>query len=280
MRVFWVTAASMIGWIVSAGHWPTSSAPPARHAGSGPGSVACPFPTCRGPALRPVADAAQGAPFCDRGWLALVSSYDVDLIDLHLAFQRCRWDLGRQSVAQLLGHELHIRAGEAQFLSDLPVGEVEAHEVEAQHPDPQRLMMPGQHSAGEIIKATRTGLAPIPLPVRLRVVAAVAHHGGTAATGAAHALRPAMLPHQGEALGIVDQRGKIDQAQYRHGGKRSFEGGELPACFYHPSAFAARPSCLPLSTPDPEKSQPGFYGRARHTTRKAQRFARDFYRQC
>jgi hypothetical protein len=184
-----------------------------------------------------------------------VSGYDVDLVDLHLAFQRCRWDLGRQSVAQLLGHELHIRAGEAQFLSDLPVGEVQAHEVEAQHPDPQRLMMPGQHCAGEVIKATRTGLAPVPLPVRLRVVAAVAHHGGTAATGAAHALRPAMLPHQGEALGVIDQRGEINQVQYRHGGKRSFEGGELPACFYHPSAFAAPPSYLPLSTPDPAKSR-------------------------
>ena len=62
--------------------------------------------------------------------------HDVDLVDLHLAFQRCRRDLGRQSVAPLLGHERHVGAGKAQFLGDLPVGEVEAHEVQAQHPDP------------------------------------------------------------------------------------------------------------------------------------------------
>src|SRR6185369_5009883 len=172
------------------------------------------FPACRGPALRPVADAAQSAPFRDRGRLALMAGYDVDLVNLHFTSQRCRWDLGRQSVAQLLGHELHVRAGEAQFLSDLPVGEVETHEIQAQHPDPQRLMMPGQHRAGEVIKATRTGLTPVALPVRLRVIATVAHHGGTAASGAAHALRPAMLPYQGEALGVVDQRGEIDQVQY------------------------------------------------------------------
>src|SRR6476659_850666 len=94
----------------------------------------------------------------------------------------------------------------------------------------------------------------VALSVRLRIVAAVAHHGDAAASGAAHALRPAMLPYQGEALGVVDQRGEIDQVRCGHGGKRSFDGGELPSCFYQPSAFSARPSCLPLTTPDPEKS--------------------------
>ena len=37
----------------------------------------------------------------------------------------------RRSLA-LFGHELHARAGKAQFLGDLPVAEVEAHEVQAQ----------------------------------------------------------------------------------------------------------------------------------------------------
>ena len=157
---------------------------------------------------------------------------------------------------------LHVRAGEAQLLGDLPVGEVQAHEVQAQHPDPQRLMVPGQHRAGEVVEATRACLAPVALPVRLRVVAAVADHGGAAAAGAAHALRPAMLAHQGEALGVVDQRREVDQVRCGHGGKRSFEGGELPSCFYHPSTFPARPSFLPLSTPDPEKSHLGILSRA------------------
>jgi hypothetical protein len=115
-------------------------------------------------------------------------------------------------------------------------------------------MVPGQHRAGEVVEATRTGLAPVALPVRLRVVAAVAHHGATAASRAAHALRPAMLPHQGEALGVIDQGREIDQIRCGHGGKRSFDGGELPSCSYHLSTCPARPAFLPISTPDPEKS--------------------------
>jgi hypothetical protein len=63
-----------------------------------------------------------------------------------------------------------------------------------------------------------------------------------------------MLPHQGEALGVIDQRREVDQVRGGHGDKRSCKGGELPARFYHPSTFPPRPSFLPLSTPDPEKS--------------------------
>src|SRR4029453_4250205 len=74
------------------------------------------------------------------------------------------------------------------------------------------------------------------------------------ASGAANALRPAMLPHQGEALGVIDQRCEIDQVQCAHGDKRSCKGGELPSRFYHPGIFPPQPSFLPLSTPDPEKS--------------------------
>jgi hypothetical protein len=183
-----------------------------------------------------------------------VPGHDVDLVDLHLTFQCCCRDPGHQPVAQLLGHELHVRAGEPQLQGDLPVGEVQAHEVEAQDPDPERLVVPGQHRAGEIVEATRASLAPVALPVRLRVVAAVPHHGIAAASGAANALRPAMLPHQGEALGVIDQRREVDQVRCAHGDKRSCKGGELPPRFYHPGIFPPRPSFLRLSTPDPGKS--------------------------
>jgi transposase len=63
-----------------------------------------------------------------------------------------------------------------------------------------------------------------------------------------------MLAHQTEALGVVDQRGEVDQVRWGHGGKRSFGAGELPPRFYHAGTFPARPPPLPLSTPDPEKS--------------------------
>jgi hypothetical protein len=48
-----------------------------------------------------------------------------------------------------------------------------------------------------------------------------------------------MLPHQGEALGVVDQRGEIDQIRCGHDGKRSFDGSEL-----HPALTISAPSRL------------------------------------
>src|SRR5215218_7638600 len=54
-------------------------------------------------------------------------------------------------------------------------------------------MVPGQRRAGEVVEAPGARLAPIALPVRLRVVAPVADHRIAAAAGAAHTLAPAVL---------------------------------------------------------------------------------------
>ena len=141
-----------------------------------------------------------------RGRLALVAGHDVDLVDLHFACQCHLRGFGHQAAAQLLRHGLHIRGAEAELCRALPIREVQAHEVEAQHPDAQRLAMAGQHRAREVVEAPRAGLAAVPLPLRLGVVEAVPHHAAIAAGGTAHPLRPALLAHQGEALGVVDQR--------------------------------------------------------------------------
>jgi len=161
---------------------------------------------------------------------------DVDLVDLQLARQlhcRCFSD---QAAALLLRHGLHVRPAKAQLLGDLLVGKVQAHEVEAQHPHTQRLMVSGQHhraaipwwemprsgiKAGEIVEAGRTCLAPIPLPGRLRVVVPVPNHRRAAAPGATHTLWPAVLAHEGEALGVVHEAGKVDQVRCRHDGESS-----------------------------------------------------------
>jgi len=117
-----------------------------------------------------------GRPFGHFFWLPFVPSYDIDLVDLHFALQLHRWHLGDQATAQLLRHRLHIRDGQAQLTRDLPVGKVQAHEVKAQDPHPQRLVVPGQHRAGQVVETARTRLAPITLAKRLRVVAPVPDH--------------------------------------------------------------------------------------------------------
>ena len=144
--------------------------------------------------------------------------HDVDLVDLHLTLQPHGRGLGNQAAAQLLGHGVHVRPVEAQFLGDLAVREVQAHEVQAQHPDPQRLVMAGQHRAGEVVEPPRAFLAAVALPARLAVVAPVADHRGSIALGATHAFWPAVLAHEGEAFGVVHQAGQVDQAGGSIGG--------------------------------------------------------------
>jgi len=157
-------------------------------------------------------------------------------IRLHLARQLHRQRFGDQPAAQLLRHGLHVRNGQDQLTRDLPVGKVQAHEVEAQHPHTQRLVMSGQHhseailrremprsgiKASEVVEAGRACFASVALMVRLRVVAPVPDHRGTVAARAAYAIRPAMLAHKREALGVVHQAGKVDQVGCRHDGGAS-----------------------------------------------------------
>ena len=81
---------------------------------------------------------------------------DIDLVRLDNAVQDHRRKLGCDAGAQLFGHRLHIGDGQIEFLGDLAIRQVQAHEVQAQHPNPQRLVMPGQHCAGQVIEAGAT----------------------------------------------------------------------------------------------------------------------------
>jgi hypothetical protein len=78
---------------------------------------------------------------------------DIDLIHFHFAVQRHRRDLGDQAGAQLLGHDLHVGHAEVQFLRDLPVGQVEAHEVQTKDPGPQRPMMASENRISQVVEA-------------------------------------------------------------------------------------------------------------------------------
>ena len=53
-------------------------------------------------------------------------------------------------------HLLHITAMQRQFVGNLLVGYIQAHEVETQHPDFLRLMMSGKDGVRQIIKACVT----------------------------------------------------------------------------------------------------------------------------
>src|SRR6185437_9447640 len=57
-------------------------------------------------------------PLSDVGPPALVAGDDVDLVDLDLALQPRRRELGGGPVPQLLGHELHVGLAQAQLPGD------------------------------------------------------------------------------------------------------------------------------------------------------------------
>src|SRR5829696_5562474 len=117
-------------------------------------------------------------------------------------------------------------------------------------------MAAGQRRAGEVVKAPGSRLAAIPLPIGLSAVAPVPDHRVIAATGAAYALRPAALAHQGEALGVVHQAREVNQVGCSHGGGDSLHGrGQLsPLAPAHQASFAPRPGPN-LTTPKPDKSE-------------------------
>src|SRR5215203_272935 len=149
--------------------------------------------------------------FRHRYRLTFMARRDVDLVAFHHALQHlsraCRQDPG----AQLFGHGLYVTDVEIEFPGDLLVRQVQAHEVEAQNPEPQRLMMAGENGIGEVIEAHLTGRAPVALPAPLPLVMAMSRHLGAPALRAPHALGPAQMPNRLKAPGIVDQALDVDQ---------------------------------------------------------------------
>ena len=90
--------------------------------------------------------------------------HDVHLVALDLAVEL---DLGLahdDPLAELRGHDLGVVGVDTQLLGDLLVGEVQPHEVQAQHPDPQRLVMPGEDRPGQVVEPRPAGVAAISLP--------------------------------------------------------------------------------------------------------------------
>jgi hypothetical protein len=65
---------------------------------------------------------------------------------------------------------MHVRLVEIEFLGHLSSREVQAHEVQAQNPDPKRLMMTSKDRVGSIVEVAATGLAQVALTLRLGVV--------------------------------------------------------------------------------------------------------------
>src|SRR4051812_27673025 len=76
-------------------------------------------------------------------------------------------------------------------------------------------MMAGENCVGQVIEARLTDRAAVTLALWLPVVMTMPGHLVTLAYWATHALGPSQTPDHVEALGLIDQGLKVDQAVHR-----------------------------------------------------------------
>src|SRR5438128_12443817 len=94
---------------------------------------------------------------------------------------------------------------EIEFLGDLLIRQIEAHQVQAEHPFAQRLMMMREDRVSEIIEVAATGLAAIALTFTLALMPPAPFDLVGLTPHTADAFRPAYLPHTLIALRVVDE---------------------------------------------------------------------------
>src|SRR3954454_5956931 len=139
--------------------------------------------------------------------LALVPGDNVKLVELIPAQDHFRC-LRHDAVAQ--HHGLDIALAQTEFLRDLTVRQVHPHEVRAQDPGRDGLMMSGQNGSRQVIEAILACLAQVSLSVSLAIVMAVADPSCATTVKADNAVRPAELTNDVIALRFVEQGRQLD----------------------------------------------------------------------
>src|SRR3954469_24077200 len=183
--------------------------------------------------------------------IALVPSDNVELVELDIAAQD---HLGRRrhdAVAQHLGHGLDVALAHTQFVRDLMVRQVHSHEVRAQDPGRDRLMMSGQNGSRQVIEAIPAGLAQVSLSVPLAIVMTVADHACATAVQADNAVRPAELTNDVIALRFVEPVRQLDQHGSRSLPHRERPTDQRPDQDQHTEILPRAGGSLPARSPSP-----------------------------
>jgi hypothetical protein len=110
---------------------------------------------------------------------------------------------------------------QTQFPSDLEIGEIQTHEIQAQDPDPQRLMVAGQNCPGQVIEATAAFFATVALAVALCFIVTIADHRMARTARTLNAVGPSVLTDPLVALLVINERSEVDQLRDGHGDTES-----------------------------------------------------------
>ena len=97
-----------------------------------------------------------------------------------------------------------------QFGGNLPIGKIQAHKIETEHPNGERQAMTGEHGIRQIIKGTVTFTAKIVLASGLGGIVPVFDNGGGVAVGTVDTFGPAKVSNHLVTFGIVDQSVNVE----------------------------------------------------------------------
>lgn len=151
-------------------------------------------------------------PFFHRAGVTFVVGDHVHFVGLDLAAKRRRRLLALAACAQLLRHALGLVLVEPQLLSDLAIGQVQAHEIQAQHPGAQRLMVTRKDRPSQIIEPAPAVGAAVLLPLGLCRIPPLLADRRRVAVDAAHACGPTQGADGLETFGVVDEVPDVEHA--------------------------------------------------------------------
>src|SRR5262245_5277826 len=138
------------------------------------------------------------------------------------------------AVTQLGCHLLHITDMQRQFMCNLLIRYIQAHEIQTQYPYFQRLMMSRKNRVCQIVKPCLTVVTLIALTSWLCVIKATLDDLLRFARGARDAVWPALLADRLIALHIIDEMLNVDLHGWTPLRDRSMRGRQ-----YTPSSHAA-----------------------------------------
>jgi hypothetical protein len=108
-------------------------------------------------------------------------------------------------LTQLRRHLVHVATIHVQFVGNLVVGQIQAHEIQTQYPHLERLMMAGKNGVRQIIKALVTVVTRVALTSSFRVIKATLDDLCGRTRGACDALWSAQFAYRLITLHIIDQ---------------------------------------------------------------------------
>ena len=136
----------------------------------------------------------------------------IEFVALDLAAQvRLRLP-GDDPSTQLCCHLVDFTRRQIQLLGDLLLGQIQAHQIEAEHPDAERLVMSGEDGPGQVIEISAALPAVIALAGTLSIVAPTFPDVAGPAVRTLQAIGPAHLADGFITFVVINQLLHTDHA--------------------------------------------------------------------